>query len=82
MITKKTIMQELSLNNTWNKIHNCFGLRVATVLWQTKNAWKIVTTDDFDKITDWNDKTYIVAEFYEQKDLCNHLYNKLNSITA
>ena len=76
-------MQELKLDKTWNRINpNCFGFKVATVLWHTDNAWKIVTTDDFDKISNRDDKTYIVAEFYEQKDLCNYLYNKLNSIQA
>ena len=80
-ITKKAIMQELKLDKTWNRIHECFGLKVATVLWQD-NAWKIVSTDDFDKISDRKDKTYIIAEFYEQRDLCNYLYNKLNSLTA
>lgn len=78
MITKTAILKELKLNNVWNKIHNCFGLKVATVLWHTNNAWKIVSTDDFDKISDRENKTYIIAEFYQQKDLCNYLYNKLN----
>lgn len=56
-ITKKEILQELRLDKVWNKIHTCFGLKVATVMWHTRNAWKIVTTDDFDKISDRNDKT-------------------------
>jgi len=80
MITKTAIKNELKLDKTWNRIHPCFGLKVATVMWHTANAWKIVSTDDFDKITDFNDKTYVVKEFYEQKDLCDYLYNQLNEI--
>ena len=69
-------MKELHLDNTWNRIHNCFNLKVATVLWHSK-AWKVVKTDDFDSIINREDKTYIEAEFYDQKELCDYLYNNL-----
>lgn len=79
MITKGQILKELKLNNVWNKIHTCFGFKVATVMWHTDHAWKIVTTDNFDQISDRDNKEFIVAEFYQQKDLCEYLFNKLNN---
>jgi hypothetical protein len=75
-VTKKAILKELVFDKTWNQIHHCFGFSVAAVCWHYK-LWKVITTDDFNKIINQNDKTYIVAEFHHQKDLCNYLFNQL-----
>jgi xanthine dehydrogenase iron-sulfur cluster and FAD-binding subunit A len=44
-ITKSAILKELKLDNTWNRIHNCFGFKVATVLWQSDNAWDLAAPE-------------------------------------
>ena len=76
-ITKTAILKELHTRNTWNRCHKCFGIIVAGVMWQ-KNVWKLVSSENFDDISDRDVKTYVIKEFYEQKELCEYLYNMLN----
>lgn len=77
-VTKTAILKELKLDNMWNRTHTCFGFKVGGVMWH-KNAWKLIDTDNFDEISDWKDKSHIIKEFYEQRDLANYIYEKLTA---
>ena len=73
---RKDFMNEAKLDNTWNKIHlfTCEGVeyRIGTVLWQ-KNPWKLVSTSEFDNISDRKNKAYILHECYSQADLWEYM---------
>jgi hypothetical protein len=77
---RKDFMQEAKLSNTWNRIHkfkyNDKTYNIATVLWHS-NPWKLVSTDDFDKISDWEDTSEVIYECYSQADLWEYMRDKV-----
>ena len=72
---RQEFMKHAKLGNTWNRVYTGIKIKggyIATVLWH-KNPWKLVSTTDFDKINDWNDKSYIIHECYSQADLWKYV---------
>lgn len=76
-------MKHAHLDNTWNRTHAFSGIIIAGVMWHSNNCWKLVDTEDFDKISSWDDKSHIIAEFKYQEELWQYCRdNVFNKITA
>ena len=83
---RKDFMNEAKLDNTWNKTHSFTDTNgkvhiIATVLWQS-NAWKLVSSTDFDSISDYKDKSNIIHECYSQQDLWEYMRDNVFNCVA
>ena len=75
-MTRKEFMRQAHLSNTWNRIHQLNGIKIAAVMWQSK-PWKLIDTNDFDAISDGDDKSHVIAEFKYQEQLWEYVRDNL-----
>jgi hypothetical protein len=67
----KSLKEATSINNSWNKIVEWNGLRIATVRWHNGREWKLLDNEDFETISarDYHPK----AEFHTQEELWQYI---------
>lgn len=76
MTIRQSFFEATKLKNIWNTIIVWNEYKLATVQWHQDKVWKIVSTLDFDLITERTDKKYVIAEFNTQQELWEYI--KLN----
>lgn len=79
MITKKSFRENTKLNKIWNNIIEWEGLKIGTVMWQSRKEWKIVNTMEFNLISDRENKNHILAEFHTQEELWQYIKLQTNA---
>ena len=79
MTIRQSFFENVSLNNTWNRVIEWNGLTIGTCQWHNGREWKILKSGTtFDEI---NDRQYEpLAQFHTQQELW--LYIKDNCLAV